>query len=152
MGVHVMPERDANGRVIQTKEAFASKALASGKLFRRKHGFKSASIPAGASAEIILTVPYAQVKINELELVNAREGDTVSLQILDTTTGALTGVPNFMLNQFGFDCELPNGLYRDVSDYDADLIQGMQIKLIYQNNSAGAHTIRGNIIYHELKP
>lgn len=151
MGIHVIPDRDANGNVVSHTEAFASKAVATGKLYRRKHGFKSASIPAGESGVVILVVPYAMVKINEVEFVNAKEGDTVDFKVLDTTTGALTGVPNFMLNQFGFGAELPNGFYKDRSDYDADLGYGMQVEITYHNNSTDAHIIRGNITYHEVK-
>lgn len=131
---------------------FSSKVISGGKLFRRKYGFKSASIPVGESGVITLVVPYSKVKINEIELVNGKEGDTIDFKVLDTATGLLTGVPNYMLNQFAFDAELPNGFYRDRSDYDAELVAGMQIQITYKNNGLVAHTIRGNITYHEVRP
>jgi len=150
MAIHIMPDRDANGHTQAITSPFASKAIVGGKLFRRKHGFKKL-ITANSSGDIILVVPYAACKINQVEFVNAVEGDTVDLKVHDTDTGLLTTVPNYMLNQFGFDVELPNGLYVDKSEYDADLIGNMQIIITYTNNSGSDLTVRGNIIYHEVK-
>lgn len=134
-----------------TNNAFRKKYVAEGRLYRRKHGFKSVEIPAGESRDIELVVPYDIVKINEVEFINAREGDTVDFKVHDTPTGTISTVPNLMLNQFGYACELPNGLYRDKSDYDADLIKDMKIVITYYNNGAEAYTAKGNIIYHEVK-
>lgn len=151
MSIHIVPKRDAQGNIIQDVKPFAAKAVESGSLFRRKHGFKSAEIAAGQSGTIELVIPYNQVKINEVEFTNAREGDTVDFKVHDTPTGTISTIPNYMLNQFGFDAELPNGLYRDKSDYDADLILNMKIVITYKNNGSTPHIIRGNITYHEVK-
>lgn len=131
-------------------DAFARKTFRGQKLFRRKHGFNGL-IPANSTGSVLLVVPYAACKINQVEFVNAKEGDTVDLKVLDTATGTLSTIPNFMLNQFGFSTELPDGFYTDKSEYDADLIGGMQIEILYTNNSDTPHTIRGNITYHEVR-
>tara|TARA_R110000851_G_scaffold85715_4_gene186255 strand:+ start:690 stop:1094 length:405 start_codon:yes stop_codon:yes gene_type:complete len=131
-------------------EAFAKKTLNGKNLFRRKHGF-SKSIAANSVESIILVVPYSSCRINQVEFVNAVNGDTVNLKVLDTTTGLLTTVPSYMLNQFGFDVQLPNGLYVDKSEYDASLIGGMQVLIEYSNNSSVDIIVGGNIIYHEEK-
>lgn len=146
-----MPERDNNGRIVQNSNAFASKATDQGKLFRRKHGFRSAEIAAGASGVVTLLVPYNIVKINEIEFINCSEGDQVNFKVLDTPAGLLSTIPNFILNQFGFNAEMPNGFYRDVSSYDADLVKDMQIEITYKNNSDTAKILKGNIVYHEVK-
>lgn len=131
---------------------FGAKVLPDGKkLFRRKHGFKSSSVTAGSSGQIILVVPYIQCKINLIEFTSCREDVQVDFSVLDSTTGTYTTVPNHLLNQFGFDVELPDGFYKDKSEYDADLYQGMQIKIVIKNNSMSDFILRGNIVYHEVK-
>jgi hypothetical protein len=60
-------------------------------------------------------------------------------------------VPSAPLNQFGFGVELPEGFYRDSSEYDADLIKDMEVRITAYNNSGVPVTLRGNIVYHEIK-
>lgn len=146
-------------KVESKNETFSSKTTPDGKkIFRRKHGFEIA-IDANSNTELILTVPYASVKINEVELCNCTAGDAVDFKVFDTVDGLyqqLLGVPagsvnpDLMLNQFGFGVRMPDGMYRDISTYDADLIGTMRIKVCYTNNTANAVTIYGNIIYHEV--
>lgn len=153
--------KDKNGNIYLPFSGFANKAVEDGKLFRRKHGFKAAAeIAHGAEGTVQLVVPYDKCKINEFEIINCLEGLTVDFKVHDTPTGTIsqtleatgfTAVPNLMLNQFGFDVELPNGFYRDKSDYDADVIKDMRIDLIFKNNTGQAITPKGNIVYHELK-
>ncbi len=145
---------------VNSSPAFKSKILPDGrKVYRRKHGF-SISIGANSNTEAVLTVPYTLVKINEMELINCSIDDTVDFKVYDTVDGLYQqslGVPagsvdtDLLLNQFGFDVCVPEGMYRDKSDYDAELIGGMRIKINYNNNTDAAVTIRGNIVYHEIK-
>lgn len=160
MAIHIIPDRDASGNVVKKDLAFKSKAVEGGKLFRRKHGFKIVDIPAGQSVTLELNVPYNAVKINEIEFVNCKVGDTVNFKVKDTPTGTIsatlvatnfTAIPNLVLNQFGFDAELPDGFYRDVSEYDADLIKDMKIVIEYTNNGTETFTARGNVTYHEVR-
>jgi hypothetical protein len=126
MGIHVIPKKDASGEIVSHQAPFKSKAVGSGKLFRRKHGFNKL-VAANSTEEIDLIVPYNICKINQVEFTNAVDGDTVSFKVHDTSTGLFSTVPRYMLNQFGFDVELPNGFYTDKSDYDADLVLDMII-------------------------
>lgn len=151
MAIYIVPDRDTTGKAVQKNTPFASKSVDGGNLFRRKHGFRSAEIAAGASGVVTLLVPYNIVKINEIEFINCSEGDKVDFKVLDTPAGLLSTIPNFILNQFGFNAEMPNGFYRDVSSYDADLIKDMQIEITYKNNSDTAKILKGNIVYHEVK-
>ena len=131
---------------------FASKELSDGKkLYRRKHGFSSSTITSGSTQSIDIEVPYSACKINGVEFVNAKEGITVDLFVLDTATGLLTTVPFYPLNQFGFDVELSKGMYHDESKYDADLIGGMILSIVVYNNSGVDHVMKGNVVFHEVK-
>lgn len=152
MAIHILPDRDANGQVLTHNEAFASKAVAEGNLYRRKHGFKSEEIAPNSSGIINLVIPYDITKINEMEIVNGREGDNLDLKAYDTPTGTISGVPNYMLNQYAFNLELPNGCYKDKSDYNADFIRDMKIEVTYYNNGSTPIIVRGNIVYNEVKP
>lgn len=126
---------------------FASKYIGDKSLYTRVHGIQSA-ITVGTN-NIDFTVPYAQAKFNALEIVNADVGDKVSLKILDSATGIISTIPFYELNQFGFDIYLPDGFYVRESQYDADLISGLVIRLEY--TTAIAKTVKFNVILHELK-
>lgn len=133
-----------------TPPPFASKVLPDGKkLFRRKHGV-SETVNANSTGTIELVVPYSLAKINKIEIVNCSVGDLASLKVYDTPQGTLSGVPDLMLNQFGFDVYLPDGMYSDESNYDADLIQYMKIELTYTNNGESAKEIGMNVTLHQL--
>jgi hypothetical protein len=147
----IFPERDIENKVVSKLYPFADKQTDVGKLYRRKHGFRSGTIPNGQSGTIDLIVPYDMCKINLIELMNCKEDITIDFKIYDTPTGTISTVPNYMLNQFGFGCELPDGLYIDKSEYDADLIKDMKLEITVTNNTGADYILKGNITYHEVK-
>jgi len=133
-----------------TVQQFASKLLDDGKkLYRRKHG-KTDTVPANDSKSIIFTVPYNHCKIDEVEVINSSALDKVDLKVLDSTEGDYTGDPNHLLNQFGFEVVIGDLYYTDSSNYDADLFLGMQIEIVYYNNSSEEQTIGLNFVLHEV--
>ena len=133
--------------------AFASKTLnvTGQKLYRRKHGVAGSSIAAESSGIISLVVPYAQAKIDKIEIIGGRVGDSVDLKVYDTPTGTISTVPNYMLNQFGFGVFVCDNFYVDKSNYDADLIQDMKIELTYHNNHATDAIVPYlNVVLHQV--
>jgi len=135
---------------IQYSPPFAAKTLPDGrKLFRRKHG-TSGTISGNSTGTINFSVPYENCKINKVELLNGKIGDSVNLKVYDTPTGTISGVPDYMLNQFGFDVYINNSYYEDTCNYDADLIEDMVVSLEYTNNSSESVTIYWNICLHEV--
>lgn len=150
-----IPDRNSEGVIITNvaKPPFADKVLSNGKkLFRRKHGVKE-TINANSEKEIIFTVPYASARINKLEVISANELDRVDLVVkspLDANIAASYGFPaNYLLNQFGFDVVVSSLLYSDKSDYDAAVLQHMQIIIVYKNDTNEAKEVGFNLIYHE---
>lgn len=137
---------------IQTKSyPFDEKITREGyKIFRRKHGV-SKSIASGAADTIEIIVPYNLAKINKIELINCNNGDLVNFKVYDNAAGTISTVPNYMLNQFGFDVVVPDGFYVDESNYDADVIQGMKIEITYRNNTGSDKIVGMNVTLHELK-
>ena len=128
---------------------FGSKTINGKKLFRRKHG-KFNTIAAGQSGVIEIVIPYDSCKINMAEILNCAIGDTVDFKVYDTPAGTISTVPNYMLNQLGFDCELPDGTFKDKSEYDADLIKDMKIEVTYKNNGSEARRVGVNFTLHEV--
>jgi len=129
-------------------EPFTSKVLKSGKkLFQRVYG-TSESLTGGSNT-FDFEIPYTQVKFNEIEIIGAELGDNCNLKILDNAAGTTSTIPNFELNQFGFNVNIRPSYYKRSSNYDADLISGMKIKVEY--NSQSAKTIYINYILHEVK-
>lgn len=150
-----VPSEPTEVTVVKQKQipAFASKTIpeTGQKLFRRKHGLGWTSVAPNSSETITLVVPYTLAKIDEAELMGCGEGDCVDLKVHDNDAGTISTVPDKMLNQFGFDVCMPNGSYKDHSQYDADLILGMKVKLTYKNNSSTeTRNIGVNITLHEV--
>jgi hypothetical protein len=81
--------------------------------------------------------------------VNGKVGETMKLKVLDTATGTITTVPNYLLNQFGFDINLPDGYYVRESHYDADLIKDLVIRVEF--TAIEARNVGINYSIHELK-
>lgn len=136
---------------------FANKVTSDDKkLYRRKHGISLDSpatvIAAGETKTLSLVVPYNNAKINKIEIIGGKIGDTVDLKVYDTPTGTLSTVPNYMLNQFGFSVYVGSDFYEDSSNYDADLIKDMKIELSYSNNHDSDDVVPyANIVLHEVK-
>jgi len=129
--------------------AFASKTLSNGKsLYKRFTGI-SQVMSAGSNTFTWTQSAFPWVKFVGLEIINAEIGDTCDLYVLDTATGTYSGYANYTLNQFAFGANIAPNFYRHVSEYDADLYQNLQIKLVY--NSVSAKTIYINFDMNEVK-
>lgn len=129
---------------------FAQKVLPDGsKVFTRVHGIK-ASVQ-NAPDNIDFVVPYAKCKITGMEIIGCGEDDKVNFKILDSDSGVITGVPNYQLNQFGFSVYMKEGSYKHDSPYDADLVQGLIIRLEYDaKDELLPKNIYVNIFLHEV--
>lgn len=130
---------------------FASKELPNGqRLYRRKHGYSFSCLPQ-AEFTYTIVVPYNIAKINEMEIIGAPQVMAIDMKVLDTAAGTLTGVPNFMLNQFGFDVQISPDFYRDTSQYDADVYKDMQIQVVFKNPTLLTFAGHINLTFHEVK-
>lgn len=117
------------------------------KLFKRVHGIRSNVVAGNNVVDFI--VPYPHVKIKEIQFFGADLGEYVELEIFDTAVGTYTGVPNFKLNQFGFSANIANEFYTHKSEFDADLYQGMIVKITYY--SINSKNIGINYVMDEVK-
>ena len=126
---------------------FAEKTVDGKKIYSRVTG-KSFSLVVGNN-DLLFAIPYPQVKINGLEIINPSVGDHVTLKILDSAAGTYTTVPNLELNIFGDNVYISKDYYERMSNYDADLFQGMQVKIEY--HSVDVKDVYVNYIIHELK-
>jgi len=108
------------------------------KLFKRVHGMQ-ASLSQGENI-INFEIPYVKAKITGIECINGEPLDIVNLYIIHPTYG--------VLNQFGFNVNISKDYYEHKSEYDADLVQYLIVRVAY--NSASAKTIGINIILNEL--
>jgi hypothetical protein len=118
--------RDVN---IVSQSPFASKTLGTNKLYKRIHGIQR-DVVVGTNT-FLWSIPYPWVKITSVEIINGKALDTASLYILDSEAGTYSGVPNKVLNQFVYDVNMVEDFYENGSEYDADLYQGMQLKIVY---------------------
>lgn len=126
---------------------FAAKTIGDKKLYKRVVGIRAPLIP-GAN-DVLWTCTFPWVKFAAIEVIGAELGDYVSLFVLDTITGTYSTIPSQVLNQFGFTANLAKDFYEHKSEFDADLYQGLQIKIVYQSLSAKSVGI--NLIMNELK-
>lgn len=117
------------------------------KLFARNTGIQAA-VAAGPNV-INYTASYPWAKIVGVEIIGGETLDTASLIVYDTPAGTYSGVPNQLLNQFGFNVNVAPDKYERTAQFDADLYQGMVISFEY--NSVSAKTLGINILMNEVK-
>jgi len=127
--------------------AFSAKTFGSKRLFARNTGMQF-SLSAGSNV-LTYTATYAWTKIIGMELINAEALDTCELKVLDSTAGTYSGIPNYLLNQFGYTLNMGPNFYIRTSPFDADLYVGMQLQFTYV--SVSAKTVGLNIIQNEVK-
>ena len=137
---------NANKNVSQTPTAFAYKD----NFFFRGTG-KKFNCPAGQTTQIKLENTYAKAKFNGCSIMYGQDGDTCDLKVLDSTTGTYTTVPNYLLNQFGFDWNITSQPMRETLPYDADIFLGMQLVVEYTNNGNSDVEVAVNFYLHEDK-
>lgn len=147
MGVHLIPERDPSGQAVTVGSTFRSKKIGDKKLFSRITG-KKFPVAVGVNTLDFL-IPKNEMKMNGVEITNGKMGETVNFKVLDTATGTISTIPNFMLNQFAFDVNLPDGFYSQKSDYDADVIKDLVIRI--EITAVEARDLCVNYLLHELK-
>lgn len=139
---------NSNKKLDIGQEPFASKTLRNGKkLFKRIHGVQHTLTTANNKIDFI--VPYTQAKITGLEIIGANIGDVADFSVYDNSVGTISGIPNFKLNQFGFAVNMSKDFHKEVSQYDADLIQGMKLEVDYTGTVNQLVCV--NFILHEIK-
>jgi hypothetical protein len=140
------PSRDSDGQFKLKTESFTSKTTlfngAEYKLFKRIHGVKYSNVASGQETILDFTIPYALAKLESIEIINCKIGDTVSFEVLLLN--------NTLLNTFGFDVNLVNEYYTQRSQYDADVTNALKLRVKYTNNNE-TRDIRLNFILNELK-
>jgi hypothetical protein len=132
--------------------AFAAKTVTANgttkSLFKRFTG-TSFDLSVGSNNCIWTQSNYPWVKFVGIEVIGAEAGDFCDLYVLDTATGTFSGHASLTLNQFGYNAYLAPGYYKHISEYDSDMYQGLQIKIVYR--SISAKTIYINFDMNEVK-
>jgi hypothetical protein len=129
---------------------FGSKVLPGNKkIFTRIHG---TSLDVQGSADNIdFVIPYNTCKIIGVDIIGAKVGDKANFKILDTPTGTISGTPNLMINQFGFNVGIYPECYQYRSSYDADLIKDLKLRIEYDAiDELLPRNILVNFILHEI--
>lgn len=130
--------------------AFGAKTIVAAgvvkKLFARYIGIQQA-LTTGVN-EIIYTATFPWSKMIGIEVVNSEALDAADLKVYDTPSGIYSGVPDKLLNQFSFSNNIPKDYYVRMAQFDADLYQGMVLKVTY--TSVGNKTVGINLILNEV--
>lgn len=132
---------------VAANPTFTSKLVGTKKIFSRMTG-KKFPVEVGLNTLDFL-IPKNEMKMNGVEITNGKIGETVNFKVLDTSTGTLSTIPNFPLNQFAFDINLPDGFYSQKSNYDADVIKDLVIRI--EITAVEARDLCVNYLLHELK-
>lgn len=136
---------------VSSSTPFANKTLPDGKkVYKRVHGV-SETLQSGQT-NIDFVIPHDACKITGVEIIAGIHGDKVNFKVYDTPTGTISGYPDVLLNQFGFNVYMAEGLHKELSNYDADLIKDMKVSLEYDAKDTGAEReVYVNFILHEVK-
>jgi hypothetical protein len=121
---------------------FADKTYQGNSLFMRIHGIAPVEIGAGLDHAFEYTVTYPQCKITCAEIINDVQG-SCDFEVHHPIAGKL--------NQFGFNVNVGN-VYKRESAYDADLFQGLIVKIKVKNETSSAKVFAVNVILHEVRP
>jgi hypothetical protein len=128
---------------------FGAKILSDGsKLFRRVRS--TSGEVTNTPTNIDFTVPFARCKVTGLQILNGAIGDKATFQVLDTANGTISGYPNVVLNTFGTDVYIVPNIAEYPSKYDADLIGGMKLRLVYTAAIQTPKNIYVNFDLHEV--
>lgn len=136
-----------NKRTESNAPSFTSKLVGTKKLFARNTGYQFALSAGSNIFTITASLPWA--KVTGVEVFGAETLDYADFKVKDTAAGTYSGIPNYILNQFGFAVNIAKDYYRREATFDADLYQGMVLEFTY--NSVSAKTIGINIIMAEVK-
>lgn len=144
--------RPAQFVAVKGEPAFTDKTiLVSGvtkKLFARHTG-KMFAVSSGVITELNYTATFPWVKMIGLECIGGEIGDYAELRVYDTPAGTYSGVPNLMLNQFGYELNLAKDYYARTSSFDSDVYAGMVLKISYY--SISNKTVWINYLMNEVK-
>jgi hypothetical protein len=127
-------------------QPFSTKTIGEKNLYKRVHGIQ-AQLVQGENT-ILFTTPYNQCKITGLTIVNGESLDYGSFYVCDAASNPYYGVANAVLNQFSFNTNISKDFFKCESEYAADLILNLQLKIVY--NSVSAKTIGINFLLHEV--
>jgi hypothetical protein len=131
---------------------FSNKTLPDGKkLYKRCTGIDGVEINNGETKNLDYVVAYPHMKIVGACIFNTNFGDIVNFYIYDDANGTYSGTPNYLLNQFGFNINMPEGSMENTCKYDADLYYGMKVRIEYTNNSGSTKTVYANFDLHEVE-
>lgn len=139
----VLP-KDKFGNIINLSSPFASKD----DFHFRAHGIKH-TVSASSVTNIEFTIPYQHVRFNGINILWGDNGDTANLKVIDTEQGTYSTIPNYTLDQFGFNWNIETNGTKEVMPYYADLYQGMRIVVEYSNSTEIEKEIAINLYLHE---
>jgi len=128
----------ANKTVTPQISPFDAKTDGVKKLYSRSTG-KPFAVAIGANT-CEFTIAYAVCKITGIELINAEVGDYCDFYVVHPTYG--------VLGQFAYTNYIAKDFYDRSSKYDADLLSGLILRMVY--TSVSAKTIYINYLLHEV--
>ena len=97
---------------------YAEKIVDGYKYSKKVHGVKKTTIVGENFFDFPIT--YQLAKLNIIEVVGCKTGDTASFSILDSNDN--------VLNQHGFDVVLPENYYEQRSEFAGDVSSGMILR------------------------
>jgi len=128
----------ANKTVTNQLSPFDAKTDGIKKLYNRTKGV-AFELTTGSNT-IEYTIPYTVCKINGIELIGGEIGDYVDFYVVHPTYG--------VLGQFAYTNYIAKDFYERVSKYDADLMAGLILRVVY--HSISAKNIYVNYLLHEV--
>jgi hypothetical protein len=136
--------------IVQTQPPYGAKTIVVNgvvhKLYTRFTGIQQ-QLSVGSNT-IVYTATYPWAKLIGVEAVNCEALDMVDFKVYDNSSGAYSGVPNQLLNQFSFTLNLPKDFYRRTAQFDADIYAGMTIQVTY--NSQSSKTVGINFLLDQV--
>lgn len=142
MGVHVIPERNINGAVINHSSPFSESILPDGNvLYTKIHGMK-ADIPAGQTHNFDFPIPYAEVYFQGAEILE---------DIVGVNDFTIEHPQAGTLEQYGYTVNMGTIKYEREAQYAAKLPMGLILRCAVKNDTDATKEFGVNYLLHEIR-
>jgi len=91
-------------------------------------------VAANSTGNVDLVIGAGTYRYNAIEVLNGDYGDYVQLEVVDTSLGTYSTIPDYTLDTFGINWNMSKELIKTLP-YEATVFTGMILRVKYTNNT-----------------
>lgn len=152
MSVSHIPDKDANGNLLNHNDAFASNATADGRiLYTKVHGMK-ADITSGQTHIFQFVIPYTEVYFQGAQiLMDIVSVSDFTINYPDPMPPGQESLAGQVVEQYGFSVNMGKILFEKNGQYAAKVPQGFMLECAVSNDTDITQEFGVNFMLHEIR-